>query len=132
MTTALLNTDTYFARLLATVQHNGFLLRTISRREWTEEMLLAAVRSEGRALQLIPDPSPGVVRAAVEHDGDALQYVTEQTDEVCAAACRQWLGALHHIADEDMRERVIEDLIDEGVLASHPFNDAANGPAYAA
>ncbi|KWT97723.1 MULTISPECIES: DUF4116 domain-containing protein [unclassified Variovorax] len=132
MNAALRTTDTYFARLLATVQHNGFLLRTINRREWTEELTLAAVRSEGRALRFIPEPSQAVVRAAVEQDGDALQYVVEQTDEICTAACRQWLGALHHIADDDMRERVIEGLIEAGVLATHPFNKATDAPAYAA
>ena len=132
MNAALRTADPYFARLLATVQHNGFMLRTINRREWTEDLMLAAVRSEGRALQLIPGPSQAVVRAAVEQDGDALQYVAEQTDDVCAAACRQWLGALHHIADDDMRERVIDVLIEEGVLTTHPFNEAANAPAYVA
>lgn len=130
MNATLQATDPYYARLLANVQHNGFLLRTINRREWTEELMLAAVRSEGRALQLISEPSQAVIRAAVEQDGDALRYVVEQTDEICAIACRQWLSALHHIADEDMRERVIEGLIDEGVLAKHPFNEAANAPAY--
>ena len=131
MNAALQTNAAYYARLLATVQHNGFLLRTINRREWTEELMLAAVRSEGRALQLIPDPSQAVIRAAVEQDGDALRYVVEQTDEICAVACRQWLSALHHIADDDMRERVIEELIEEGVLSTHPFNEAANAPAYA-
>ncbi len=57
--------------------------------------------------------------------------MVEQTDEICAAACRQWLGALHHVADDDMRERVIEGLIEEGVLAKHPFSEAANAPGYA-
>jgi len=132
MNNALRSNDAYYTRLLSTVQHNGFLLRTINRREWTEELLLAAVRSEGRALQLIPEPSLAVVRAAVKQNGDALQYVSEQTDEICAAACRQWLGALHHIADDAMRERVIERLIDEGALAAHPFIEAPSAPAYSA
>lgn len=130
MHAALQATNPYYAHLLATVQHNGFLLRTINRREWTEELRLAAVRSESRALQLIRDPSQAVIRAAVEQDGDALRYVDDQTCDVCLVACRQWLGALHHIADDDMRERVIEVLIEEGVLATHPFNEAANAPEY--
>lgn len=131
MNAALQTNYAYHARLLATVQHNGLLLRTMNRRAWTEELILAAVRSEGRALQFIPNPSRSVIRAADEQDGDALRYVAEQTDELCAVACRQWLSALHHIADDDMRERVIEQLIDEGVLSTHPFNEAANVPAYA-
>ena len=66
MNAALQTNDSYHARLLATVQHNGLLLRTINRRAWTEELILAAVRSEGRALQFIPNPSRAVIRAADE------------------------------------------------------------------
>jgi hypothetical protein len=128
---ALKTTDPYSARLLATVQHDAFMLRKIAKQAWSEELLLAAVSSQGRAIQLIASPSRAVALAAVQQDGDALQFITEQTEELCAAACRQWLGALHHIADEATRHRVVAVLMGEGLLASDPFEaDAANAPAY--
>lgn len=130
MPSAIKTTNPYFAHLLVTVQHDGFMLRKIDKREWSEELLLAAVSNQGRALQLIAAPSRAVVLAAVGQDGDALQHVVDQTDETCAAACRQWLGAFHHIVDIDMRDRVAAQLFEEGVLASNPFADAANAEAY--
>lgn len=130
LTDSVRTNNAYIERLHATLRHDGFLLRKINKRDWTEELLLAAVKNAGRALQLIPEPSAAVVLAAVEQDGDALQYVLEQTDEICAAACRQWLGAFHHIVDEEMRDRVASSMVDEGVLATHPFADAANASNY--
>ncbi|MCL2128744.1 MAG: DUF4116 domain-containing protein [Treponema sp.] len=58
-----------------------------------EEFCLALVKSEGRALEYVPETlrTREICLAAVQKDGQALEYVPEalRTEEICTAAAKQ-------------------------------------------
>ena len=56
------------------VEQNGLQLRYVPDK-WKQELSLSAVKQSKWALQYVPDKTPNICLAAVTSDGSALQYV---------------------------------------------------------
>jgi hypothetical protein len=65
-----------------------------------EEICLAAVQQNGRALQYVQGQTPEMCMAAVQHNGYALPHVKEQTPEICLAAVQQEGHALYYVKEQ--------------------------------
>lgn len=91
---------------LAAVKQNGRALKYVN--EQTPEICLTAVSTAGTALKYVHEQTPGICLTAVRNDGLALSHVKNQSFVICMAAMTQTRKAFKHIDNEDMLEKCIE------------------------
>lgn len=89
---------------MAAVRQDGEVLLLVPQTERTAELCLAAVQSQsrGRALKFVPTDLQidSLLLAAVLTNGSALEFVSKQTPGLCMAAMSQSLNALEHVQDQ--------------------------------
>lgn len=77
---------------LKEVKHDGLLLQFVPKRFWTDELLFAALHSEGMALRYIPEHriTWAMCMIAVRRTKIATQFVPDdlRTEEIYEAARR--------------------------------------------
>lgn len=76
----------------------------------TEEICLAAVQKDGRALKYVKQQTPEICLAAVNERGIAVKYVKNQTEKICLAAVRETKFALRYIEDLNMKQHIEDKL----------------------
>lgn len=61
---------------------------------------LAAVKSDGLALQHVRKKTHEICMAAVKQNGLALEFVEDQTHDICEAAIESCAGAIRHVKEQ--------------------------------
>ena len=74
--------------LMAAVKEDGRAIQFINKKEQTYEICLAAVRRNGEALKFVDErfQTPELCHEAVNENWEALRYVKNQTPEMCMEA----------------------------------------------
>jgi hypothetical protein len=83
---------------MAAVQQNGRALQYV--KDQAFDLCMAAVQQDGRALRFVNNQTFDLCMAAVQQDGLALRYVDDQIPELCIAAVQQDGVALEYVKDQ--------------------------------
>ena len=84
--------------VLESVRRNGLILKDIE--DQTDELCLAAVASNHRALYYVKNQTEEICIAAIHRSAEALALIRDQTEEICLEAMKQAGLALRYVKNQ--------------------------------
>ena len=92
------------------VKQNGLALEYV--KDQTKELCLEAIKQNPSALLFVKEQTPEICMEAVKLDGERIQDVKNQSFELCLEAVKQNYSAFYYIKDEDLKEKIKNEIIE--------------------